>query len=68
MVIYLKRTMTSHIDDSGFVLPGQWQKAAGEVHCSKEIHVDLMLNVGIGLPFKFPKAHHARIVHQIAEL
>lgn len=65
---YLKCTMTSHIDDSGFVLSGQWQKASGKVHRSKEIHIDLMLDMGIGLPFKFTKTHHTRIVYQIAEL
>lgn len=60
--------MTSYIDYSGFVLSGQRQKASGEVHRAKEIHIDLMLDDGIGLPFKFPKTHYSSIVHQIAEL
>lgn len=60
--------MTSHIDYSGFVLSGQWQKTSGKIHCSKEIHIDLMLDNGIGLPFEFSKTHYASIVYQIAEL
>lgn len=65
---YLKRTMTSHVDYSGFVLSGQWQKTSGKVHRSKEIHVDLVFDYGIRLPFKFSKTHNSSIVHQIAEL
>lgn len=60
--------MTSYIDYSGFVLSRQWQEASGEIHCSEEIHVDLMLDNGIGLPFEFPETHDTSIIHQIAEL
>lgn len=65
---YLQCTVTCDIYDSSLVLASQWQKTARKVHRSVEIHVDLMLNDGIGLPLEFAEAHDAGVVDQVAEL
>lgn len=60
---YLERTVTGHIDDSSFVLSCQWQKTSREIHRAKEIHIYLMFDDCICLPFEFTETHHTGIIY-----